>query len=83
MNEIVAALFTIAAIAAFMWFGVLALFAYLNGDIDGELDAKYGRDERENDHYDGIRRAIYEIAYRKGGDRHSRVQARRNERIGR
>lgn len=83
MNEIVAALFTIAAIAGVMWFGVMALFAYLNGDIDGELDTKYGREERANDHYDGLRRAIYEVAYRRGGERHARVQARRNERTGR
>lgn len=71
----------ILAVAIYLMF---CFVAYVEGYSDGELDQKYPTlPQRESDHYEGIRRAFYEIAYGRGVAKFERVKARRIERMGR
>lgn len=84
MNEFATPFFFAIAFVGGVAYLVFCAYAALIGYSDGELDMKYpSLPQREGDSFEGIRRAIYEIAYRRGVAKFERVKARRIERTGR
>lgn len=81
MSEIVLGLLLLVSILAAIGVVAFAIVAFAMGHIDGALDFLYPRStQRENDRFDGVFRALYEIGYGRGRRSELRVAARRAER---
>ncbi|MFC5930902.1 hypothetical protein D6T64_11970 [Cryobacterium melibiosiphilum] len=73
MSAVIAVIVGSLAMLGLIVWVVLVMWAA----TDGSLDAKFGN--RDNDGYVGIRRAFYEIGFKRASDRESLVKER-NER---
>ena len=84
MNDVIMGVLFFAGLLATGVYLMFCLVSYIEGYSDGELDQKYpSLPQRESDHYEGVRRAVYEIAYARGVAKFERAKARRIERMGR
>ncbi len=81
MNDVVLVALLVVSVLAAIGVVVFAIVAFASGHIDGSLDFLYPHStQRENDRFNGVFRALYEIGYGRGQRSELRVATRRAER---
>lgn len=81
MSDFIGGLILLLALFGTLLWLALNFYAGVLGYSNGQLDRKYPNgQQRSDDRYLGLRRAVYEFAYKRGWASEGRVIERRNAR---